>query len=298
MSVSSLAALKAASESKSLDEKLSAERRRDCLVLILHHLQKCGYSQTAAQLRIEAENALCQYDHADNIDLLRILADYEEYYSLKYGEKPRYSRKHSADQRGTVGGRAVRNTQDSLASTDSTTLTTSNYRKIPKIGKMRLMAKRPSKVEARTAQDVSFSIENPENSKNSNSLQDFNRSSNIWEPTKIPSISNDTSLQVEGCTIPAADREADNPAETYRTKIKSIPSFGGDVELRALAITIQREILDQSPGVNWDDIVQLDDAKKTLTEAIILPLKYPHLFRGLLEPWRGVLLYGPPGNGT
>lgn len=64
------------------------------------------------------------------------------------------------------------------------------------------------------------------------------------------------------------------------------------------------------PKVYWDDIGGLADVKKTISEALLLPIRHPELFRarrahsdiggaaGLGSGQRsGVLLYGPPGTG-
>ena len=62
-------------------------------------------------------------------------------------------------------------------------------------------------------------------------------------------------------------------------------------------MSIQNEIINVNPGVNFGNIVGLDEAKRLLKEAVLMPLKYPHFFEGILEPWKGILLFGPPGTG-
>lgn len=78
--------------------------------------------------------------------------------------------------------------------------------------------------------------------------------------------------------------------------LKPLP-FSGDPELRSLAQTISRDIYVENPNVHWEDVVSLEGAKRLLKESVVIPIKYPQLFTGLLSPWMGVLLYGPPGTG-
>lgn len=56
-------------------------------------------------------------------------------------------------------------------------------------------------------------------------------------------------------------------------------------------------IVQEKPNIKWEDVAGLEMAKKTLQEAIILPVKFPDIFVGIRKPWKGILLYGPPGTG-
>jgi vacuolar protein-sorting-associated protein 4 len=70
-----------------------------------------------------------------------------------------------------------------------------------------------------------------------------------------------------------------------------------DAETKKLRAGLAGAILSEKPDVSWDDVAGLESAKASLKEAVILPIKFPHLFTGKRTPWKGILLYGPPGTG-
>ena len=104
---------------------------------------------------------------------------------------------------------------------------------------------------------------------------------------------------LEGKNIKLTQKvEVDQVEEYFENRIiKPLPDYSWNPELKELALTIQREILNENPNVRFHDIVGLEDPKRLLKEAVLMPLKYPHFFQGILEPWKGILLFGPPGTG-
>ena len=69
---------------------------------------------------------------------------------------------------------------------------------------------------------------------------------------------------------------------------------GPDTELIRM---LERDVIDRNPQVKFDDIAELDEAKKILQEAVLLPILMPQYFKGIRRPWKGVLMFGPPGTG-
>ncbi len=60
---------------------------------------------------------------------------------------------------------------------------------------------------------------------------------------------------------------------------------------------ISSVIVREKPNVKWEDVAGMEGAKRALREAIILPMSRPDLFKGARKPWKGILMYGPPGCG-
>ncbi|XP_028093780.1 katanin p60 ATPase-containing subunit A-like 2 isoform X6 [Camellia sinensis] len=91
-----------------------------------------------------------------------------------------------------------------------------------------------------------------------------------------------------------------NMVSTFRisqTRQKNLLPAFESAEMRTLAESLSRDIIWGNPDVKWESIKGLENAKQLLKEAVVMPIKYPKYFTGLLSPWKGILLFGPPGTG-
>uniref|UniRef100_A0A8C4FCU7 Katanin p60 ATPase-containing subunit A1 n=1 Tax=Dicentrarchus labrax TaxID=13489 RepID=A0A8C4FCU7_DICLA len=85
-----------------------------------------------------------------------------------------------------------------------------------------------------------------------------------------------------------------NKADVQEKEVKKFDGTGYDKDL---VEALERDIISQNPNVKWDNIADLEDAKKLLKEAVVLPMWMPAFFKGIRRPWKGVLMVGPPGTG-
>ena len=68
--------------------------------------------------------------------------------------------------------------------------------------------------------------------------------------------------------------------------------------LKVVRPSAMREVLVETPNVEWNSVGGLDSVKQELREAVEWPMEHPDSFERMgIKPSKGVLLYGPPGTG-
>ncbi|XP_077473003.1 katanin p60 ATPase-containing subunit A-like 1 isoform X1 [Stigmatopora argus] len=92
-------------------------------------------------------------------------------------------------------------------------------------------------------------------------------------------------------------RDARNKSNDEGKKGEKEKKFEGGGHDNDLVESLERDIVSRNLNVYWNDIADLEDAKKLLREAVVLPMWMPDFFKGIRRPWKGVLMVGPPGTG-
>lgn len=207
-------------EAKQAKEKRENERRKNILILILRYIVNMGYAETACQLQSEANLDLDKYDVADNIDLYMILADYEDYFELRFNKKPKFVTKLTEREAGGLGK------LPSIKGKDPKNILSTNLDKLDKLDK-----KTP-------------------NSKNKVSSAAGVKKPEISSTNKISTETNDIKLELVGQGVNVNKKKEDaslnNKEFTFNDQkesilLKPIPdNFFGNNELKELAGLVRR----------------------------------------------------------
>nr|CCA18838.1 katanin p60 ATPasecontaining subunit A putative [Albugo laibachii Nc14] len=267
--MSTLIQLKAANDSRLTEEKKTIERRRNILILIAQFCREYGYLQTAEKLQQEGGLAFSKFDVVENIDLMRIVQEFEEYEEIKFGRRPKLVRRRISEEQDKC---------KSLASKRAARIKYSSPQIAP---------------EAQVENSVAFKLLHQMNSTKLHNVTEL--STGVKNENADLELVGQKPTKQKVHSVDKSNAEVEDSVEDRL--LKPLPVLLHDSDLRPLAETISREIFQQNPNVKWNDVIGLEETKRLLKEAVVMPLRYPQIFKGLLSPWSGILLYGPPGNG-
>ncbi|MBD3160409.1 MAG: CDC48 family AAA ATPase [Candidatus Lokiarchaeota archaeon] len=113
----------------------------------------------------------------------------------------------------------------------------------------------------------------------------------------LESLAREAAMHALRRVLPHVDPETgDIPADILNDLYVTHEDF--EAAMSEVSPSALREVMVESPNVQWNDVGGLDEVKSRLREAVEAPLKHPDVFEemGIRTP-KGVLLFGPPGTG-
>ncbi|CAE8615827.1 unnamed protein product [Polarella glacialis] len=284
-------------ESRQGEEKKQVEKKRNVIVLCMRFFQDHGYINSVQQIQNETNINLDRIDAADNVDLHSIITEYEDFYEMRFGRKPKLTRKvASGKDDGKDGDRKL-----SLPKLPPEGTCNPSPPLPPSDDGSR---RRERSQRAKSQDPTTRGRERPPPAPSSapSELGDRSAGGADGKPQSVEAFDGGLVGQSVGSKggkkdpVKGAAEEAGE--DHYENQVmRALPNYGADKEFRELATVISRDILSKNPGIPWDSVIGLNHAKYLLKEAVVMPLRYPQFFTGLLAPWKGVLLFGPPGTG-
>jgi len=114
----------------------------------------------------------------------------------------------------------------------------------------------------------------------------------------ISALTKEAAMIVLRRLLPKLELKEDEPIPEEVLKELKVCHKDFQDALKVVRPSAMREVLVETPNINWNDVGGLDKIKQELKEAVEWPLKYPESFIRLgIKPPKGILLYGPPGTG-
>lgn len=128
-------------------------------------------------------------------------------------------------------------------------------------------------------------------------LKHFAQVSHGFVGADLAALAREAAMRAVRRILPDVDVTKDKipPKVLERLRVGRADFDGAFRELEPSAL---REVYLQKPNVHWNQVGDLEEAKRDLREAIEWPLKYPRLVEAAkAKPARGILLFGPSGTG-
>lgn len=330
MSELSYQAIRTANQAREADELRTDTRKKNLLILVLNYMHEEGYVDSAQSLARETNIDLSKYEVCDNIDLETILMEYESYYYVKFSKYPKITKKlgpqsgfPAGDRRGGSHKVATRtNSKNSASTTPSLPRIPQNGRASPPPPVSGGRPKSGVQPGGRQARATQSSTRRPnglpeKNEKMMNGVTNGSDPGLALQGLTVQGSNNNNNpdnrpvedsaqrrgkpgqiIDIRSMINEATKLNAEEGMDGQDRLLKPLGGYVGyNSEWRELAQVISRDIYSENPNVKWDDIIGLEEAKRLSKEAVVYPIKYPQLFKGILSPWKGLLLYGPPGTG-